>query len=351
VTLTSAGAPSTATVAGSPYAIVPSNAVFSAGPASNYSVTYQNGLLTVTPREGVVAYIGQTVFVTSGSSSTTAQVTLSASVQDPDGSGSVMDATVTFTDLLSGKILASGVKVTSVANSTSGTGTANTIVTLSTGQYGAQQYLIEVKLGGSYKNEQQTQAAPGTSAYEAAHPVVVVMIPQTVNSMQGSADVARLGTAAGTYGDAVDVDYTVGMKYTSKGTNPQGQIQLVVKRTDGTYYIKSNSITSVAFSAIAPSTVNKKVTIYTKASIYRIDSMGVTTSVEGNVTLRMDALDGCTTRPCATADGDKVGFTVLSSKDGNLFYSNNWVYDSATLAWKTVNQSVSNTGGTAIVIN
>ena len=39
--------------------------------------------------------------------------------------------------------------------------------------------------------------------------------------------------------------------------------------------------------------------------------------------------------------GDKVGFTVLSSKDSTLYYSNNWVLD--LTAWKTVPQPASGT--------
>jgi len=48
VTLTSAGAAATANVGA--YPITPSNAVFSIGSASNYNITYVNGVLTVTPR-------------------------------------------------------------------------------------------------------------------------------------------------------------------------------------------------------------------------------------------------------------------------------------------------------------
>jgi hypothetical protein len=133
------------------------------------------------------------------------------------------------------------------------------------------------------------------------------------------------------------------MGWTSKGTNPQGQIQLTLERSDGTYYIKSNSITSVAFSNPDPTTkVNRDVTVYTKASIYKVTASG-NTSVDGNVTLRMDAHEGGQT-------GDTVGFTVLSSKTGSLYYSNNWVYDNTTLAWKTVQQTVNSAGGCAIRI-
>ncbi|MBI4265750.1 MAG: Ig-like domain repeat protein, partial [Acidobacteria bacterium] len=52
VTLTSAGAPGTASVGGSPYSIVPSAAV-GAG-LGNYSITYVNGQLTVDPKPASV---------------------------------------------------------------------------------------------------------------------------------------------------------------------------------------------------------------------------------------------------------------------------------------------------------
>jgi protocatechuate 3,4-dioxygenase beta subunit len=350
VTLASPGFAGGATVAASPHTITPSGAIFGTGIASNYAITYVNGSLTVTPREANVAYIGQTTFVSSGSSSTTAQVTLTASLADPDGSGSVTAGTVDFYDLLGGKMLASNVKISAVANSGTNTGTATTTVTLSTGQYGAQQYLIEVRLGSSYRNTQQTAASSGSDAYEAAHPVVTVMIPPTAYSTQGAGAIDASSTAAGRYADA-DASYTMGLKYNNKGTNPQGQVQLVLRRADGVYYVKSNSISSLAFSGAAGAQPAKDVTIYTKASIYKVGTGGSLTSIDGGVTLRVDAHEGCTTSPActATSGGDSIGFTVLSSKTSELYYSNNWVYDSAKKAWATVKQPL--TPSTGVVIN
>ncbi|MDQ1423331.1 MAG: hypothetical protein QOD72_829, partial [Acidimicrobiaceae bacterium] len=70
------------------------------------------------------------------------------------------------------------------------------------------------------------------------------------------------------------------------------------------------------------------------------------------VTLRMDAHDGdtttgstCTGTPLA---GDTVGFTILSTKTSALYYSNQWVYDSKTLSWKTIPQSISGSSGVVI---
>jgi hypothetical protein len=366
---------STTYVQGSDVAHSPYPVTCSGGSDDNYGFTYLDGKITVVPQQAPVAYIGQTAFVTSGSSSTTAQVALSASLQDATGdTGNVGTASLTFTDLLSGKVLASGVKVTPVSNTNVTQGTANTIVTLSTGQYGAQQYLIQVSVDkGNYQNCQQTgqytppggtlqcsgwTVDPSSTQYAAAHPTVTVMIQPTTYSMQGVAALPVISTAAGSFGDAISASYAIGMQYNSKGTNPQGQIQLVLERPAsasypaGTYYIKSHSITSLAFAnASITGQPSKDVTIYTKASIYSVNSSGTMTSIDGNVTLRVDAHEGCTTSPnCSGTGGDMIGFTVLSSKTGALYYSNNWVYNSAVAGWSTVEASVP-TPYNAVVIN
>ena len=67
VTLTSAGAVATATVAGSPYSIVPSAAVGSG--LGNYTIAYVNGTLTVTPALAFVRSAGG--FTASGAFTTT----------------------------------------------------------------------------------------------------------------------------------------------------------------------------------------------------------------------------------------------------------------------------------------
>jgi hypothetical protein len=190
------------------------------------------------------------------------------------------------------------------------------------------------------------------------------MIPPTTNSIQGGASLATGGAPAGTYGDATGVSYSVGMSYNKGGSNPQGQVLLTLPRRDGyTYYVKSNSISSLAFSNPNTSDGNlpKDVTIYTKASIFKVNNVtGATVSVDGNVTLRVDAHEGCAVNStpnkstCMTTPGDTIGFTVLSSKNSALYYSNNWVYDSLSKSYRTVPQPVSGPSpnvGCAISIN
>jgi hypothetical protein len=295
------------------------------------------------------------------------QATLSASVEAE--AGAIEKAKVSFIDLSSGKVLASGVPVSPVAGSTTPSGTANTMVTLSTGQYGLTLYMVQVKLdtasGSSYHNT--AQLSDPTSA---AYATVAVSLPPTSLTTRGSliagtgmaqqSSCASSGTtsftstayglpctAAGVYGAATEATYGVSLKYNKSGASPQGAIQLqLVTDPDGDgplnrglYTIKSNSITSFAFNGAG----SNSVTVNTKASIFSVDLItGTSTSVEGNVSLRMDAFDGGTT--------DNIGFTVLSSKDSKLFYSNNWQYNATAKAWRTAPQQVTGVAGGAVQV-
>src|SRR5207249_10223311 len=98
---------------------------------------------------------------------------------------------------------------------------------------------------------------------------------------------------------------------------------------DGSFvYFQSNSITSITVTNI---TGGKRATVYTKATVYRIDNLGNLTTIDGNVTLRTDVDD---------TTNDVIGFTALSTKDSSLYYSNDGVYDSTALAWKTQAQTL-----------
>ena len=117
----------------------------------NYLVTTATATGVISARDALLRYIGQTFAVTSGSSQTTAQVQLAASLQDPM-QVPIIGAAVRFVDVETGKVLADNVPVARVAG-TPDTGTAAAWVTLSTGQYGAQSYLIRVEGVGNYNSD------------------------------------------------------------------------------------------------------------------------------------------------------------------------------------------------------
>ncbi len=302
-----------------------------AGNDNYYAAPQVSVNVLINPRYALVRYIGQTSFVTSGTSSTTAQVTLSASVQDPTGLA-LVGAKVDFIDESNNKVLASGVNVSPVANSSGNTGTANTIVTLSTGQFGAESYVILVKMTGNYNNN--GQALPDKTA------TVVVSKPAATNETIGAGTITGLATAAGTYrGSGAAVTYTVGMKYNKSGANLQGKITVSIIQADGSIvYVKSNSISSMK---VTTTSGVKQSTIYTKATVDKLLPDGTTVNIDSGVTLRMDSVD---------AAADQVGFTVLSSKTSEIYYSNQWVLDAGANAWKTVPEAI-NLPGSCLKIN
>ncbi len=153
--------------------------------------------------------------------------------------------------------------------------------------------------------------------------------PAATNQTTGGGKITALTTAAGTYKGTGDACFSVGMTYNKSGTNLQGKITLAVPQSDGVLYIKSTSISSMAVTQV---TLTKKTsTIYTKSAVYKVLTNGSVVTVDGNVTLRLDVSDD------GTSDG--VGFTVLSSKDSTLYYSNNWALSGG--AWQTVLETIS----------
>jgi len=317
------GAPNCGTTAttSSPVGSYPITCTLGTLAATNYNFAFVPGTLAVAPRDALVNYIGQTTWVVSGNNTTSTQVTLSASVQDPTGLG-LVGAKVNFKDLGSGRYLATNVAVAPVANAPA-SGTANTVVTLSSGQYGAESYLILVEMTGGYTNALQPAGDKTAS----------ISVAKTAAKFQtiGIGSLAALPTAAGTYlGNGDDVSYTIGMAYNKSGANLQGKITVTVPQADGMLWIKSNSISSMSTTATLPKTS----TIYTKSTVYKVTPAG-TVNIDGNVTLRIDAVDGAP---------DQVGITVLSSKDSTLYYSNQWllVPTGGQSVWKTVPETVIN---------
>jgi hypothetical protein len=298
-------------VGGSPYGIT-----CSGGSDDNYAFAYVGAKLTIAPAEALVNYVGETMFVSSGSTSSTVQATLTATLQAVDEDYPLGTGTVDFVDLATGKVLAANVTVMPVPGQPN-VGTANVITTLSTGQYGAESYLIQVVATGNYTN--------GAQPDEDKTAVVVAAKPATTNQTTGGGTLDPLAPA-GTYaGDpARDVTFSIGITYNKTGTNLQGKIVLAIPQMDGSVvYVKSNALSSMKVDKDKTTS-----TIYAKSSVYRIAD-GVVTSIDGNVSLRVDVVEGQGTMALA-------GFTVLSSKDSTLYYSNQWVRSGTV--WATVVQ-------------
>jgi filamentous hemagglutinin family protein len=133
VTLVSPGTPATASVAGSPYAIVPSNAVGGTFVASNYNIDYVNGALVIDPASLVVTAdstsktYGQAIiydgteYVASGlqNGETTGTATLTSSGASPTADVAGGPYAVTASNLIGGTYTPANYAITYVAGALS----------------------------------------------------------------------------------------------------------------------------------------------------------------------------------------------------------------------------------------
>ncbi|MGE5520896.1 MAG: T9SS type A sorting domain-containing protein, partial [Candidatus Dadabacteria bacterium] len=116
------------------------------------------------------------------------------------------------------------------------------------------------------------------------------------------------------------------VKYNKKGTNLQGSINTIIRRTEDddvlhTYQIKGNAMTSLSVrpGRTAPSTNSPATALFNgKASIQDITNPYAPVAVDGNATLQVSMTD-----KGEPGINDLIGITVWA-KNGGVWYSSNW---------------------------
>jgi hypothetical protein len=284
-------------------------AVFS-GVNPNFTVNNATTPLTITQENATATYSGAQYFATASSTSTTAQITLSATVVDDADScrGDIRNAVVEFhRDNPAGPMLGSAAPVGLVnpADTTVGTATTTFSYTL-TGS--------EVNCNGATLTVYAVVKNYYTGVANAETVSVVVPGTDSVNGggylvMQSSS-----GQFAGLTGSKMNFGYT--MKYNKSGKNLQGQANIIVRGANGrVYQIKSNAVDSLAVSG---STYPRTGTFTTKANMTDITNPLAPMALGGNLKLQVDMTDAA-----LGGQTDKVGITLWNT-DGGLYFTSRW---------------------------
>jgi hypothetical protein len=125
------------------------------------------------------------------------------------------------------------------------------------------------------------------------------------------------GTYHGTAGLRTDFGYVV--KYTNKGTNPQGKMDFIFRRLIGgevhTYQINSTSITYVAVNDVFRSGKNALITA--KANLNEITNPGAPLLMGSNLKLLVRMTDNGD-----NAGGDRIAISLWNGS--SLLFSSNW---------------------------
>lgn len=278
-----------------------------------------------------VYYSGALFASTSGTNSSLATVTLSATIKDISAvigdpaydvfKGDIRNATVTFINRDNNTVLASNVPVGLVNVSDLTVGTATKNVTLDISAADAKQFTIGIVVSNYY-----------TRNSSADNTIVTVSKPLD-NFITGGGYIVltdkSAGQKAGTQGTNNNFGFNV--KYNKNGTNLQGNMNTIIRRMEGdgilhVYQIKGNSMTSLAVNSSVSTA--KTATFNGKASIQDITDPTAPQSIDGNATLLVTITDRG-----EPGNTDDIGITVWN-KSGGLWYSSNWN------GTKTVNQTL-----------
>jgi len=275
--------------------------------------------LSVMQEDARATYTGALFASTASATSTSATVTLSATIQDITAvtgdlaydsyPGDIRNATVTFINRDTNAVIAT-VPVGLADLNDKKTGTATYNWSASIGSCASSPCSATFTIGVIVNNYYTRNSS-------ADNTVVTVAQPGN-NFITGGGYLVLTSSGGQKAGDSGKKNnFGFNVKYNKTGTNLQGNINTIIRRTepDGVhvYQIKGNSMTSLSVDA-----TTGKATFNGKASIQDITNPLVPLSVDGNATLQVTMTDAG-----EPGSSDKIAITVWN-KAGGLWFASNW---------------------------
>jgi hypothetical protein len=275
--------------------------------------------LTVTQEDARATYNGNGLFWTSSSSSDTANVVLSAAVQDitaadPTASppnpdtypGDIQNAKVTFVLRPANTPIPGcsnlNVGLVNAGDTQTGLATCSSTLTLPPGTpSGGDQFTIGIVVSGYYTRNSSADDA-----------IVTVAQPQTSNFITGGGYIVLTDSAGLVPGtDGTRASFGFNAKFNRPGTNQQGHVMVMVRSGGHVYQIKGTNLSSLG---VTGNTGN----LTSKANIQDVTDPNNPVSVDGNATLQLSMTDNG-----EPGSSDTIGIQVIN-KQGGLWFSSNW---------------------------
>jgi hypothetical protein len=294
-----------------------------------------NDAFEIEQEDARVTYTGALFASTSSASSSLAKVTLSATIQDITAvtgdpafdatAGDIKNASVTFLIVESGDMFSAPIGY--VVSGDHKTGTATYTWDADIGLRESETFTVRVLAGGYYIRN-------------TADDNTVVTVSKPLNDfVTGGGYIVLENSSGEKAGDAGRKNnFGFNIKYNKKGTNLQGNINTIIRRTEAdgmlhVYQIKGNAMTSLSAQPTSSSTGTA--VFNGRANIQDITDPVYPIPVDGNATLQVEMAD--------LGEGgvrDEIAITVWN-KNGGLWFASNWTGS------KTVQQVL---GGGNIVV-
>lgn len=280
------------------------------------TLTNQTTSLIITCEDARAYYTGAYYSSTASPNSSSATVTLSATIKDitavtgdlayDANNGDIRNATVSFINVDTNAVIATvPIGLVNAGDTKVGTATYNWNTTISAD---AQQFLIGIRVNNYYCRYSSEDDA-----------IITVAKPLGSYFITGGGYLNLSNSAGIKAGDqGTKNNFGFNVKYNKSKTNLQGNINIIVRRTESgllhVYQIKGNVMTSLAVNENCPKTA----TFNGKANITDITNPLTPFTVDGNGTLQVKMTDSG-----EPGTFDKIAIT-LWNKNGGLWYVSNW---------------------------
>lgn len=292
-------------------------------------------------------YTGSLFFWTTSSSSSTATLTLSATIKDAGGecsSGDITRARVSFFVSSNGgssfSPVAQNLPVGLVNPNERNVGTANATSQYNIGSAQSATLIVRVVVGGFYNFSSSDYDTP-----------ITIGRSGTANSLIGGGKLRNDGdpfVASGYIGlNSISSTFSTHVQYNKRGTNPQGDVTLYVRScnfpngsldaacipsepsTHHVYFIKSNAISELSL-------IGGSASFSSKASVSEVMSDDLRVSLDGGNTMQLLFTPFGLTLP-SNNSGNPIGATCMnaggcasiivyrsSGIGGGVWYSSSW---------------------------
>jgi len=292
------------------YPIVPSLGSLT---AANYSFgPFVNGVLAVLKEDSVATYSGLTYVSTASATSSTALVTLRATIQDItavspglDGAaGNITTATVQFVNRDMGSAPLCSATLSLVNPADTKTATASCSYTFNIGSADSDSITIGVVVNGNYTRNSGDDNS-------------VITISKPLTAFITGGGYLILESPSGTYAGTPGSKMNFGFNAKSKGKNTlQGKVNIIIRKNGRVYQIKSTAIDSLS-SRPWTSTAPGIGSFQSKGTLQDITDPLAPISIAGNLTIQMTFTDNG-----EPGSADRLALTVWDG--AALLISSRW---------------------------
>ena len=266
-------------------------------------------------------YTGASFYWTTSSSSSTATLTLAATIRNQVANcGDITTARISF-------FVRNGTSLTPIGGAQNlpvglvnpgdpSVGAASAIVQYNIGNNTVLPLDIAVRVTGNFYNN--------TSTLFDKQITIAVPLPGGQIVGGGTLDNVTSGGYLGGNSSKL-TDFTFEVKYNKSLSNPQGRVELFIRswrdrngnldNVEHTYKVKSTAISVLAVGQPTPAYAQ----FGSKSNLSEVLPDGSSIGLESGITLTMDLFD----RGGLTTKKDSIGIT-LYRKNGGIWYSNNW---------------------------